>query len=66
VSFGMMPALAELVRSKTSRQTPRVLRITFPFEVIEANQRRRRILMRYGGFAVHDQIRSCAKRGVLT
>jgi hypothetical protein len=62
----MMPALAEPVRSKTSRQTPRVLRIAFPFEVMGANQSRRRILLRDGGFAAYDHFWSCAKKGGLT
>jgi hypothetical protein len=64
--FGMMPALAEPVRSRTNRQTPRVLRITFPFEVMGANQTRRRILLRYGGFVALDRKWASAKRGVLT
>jgi hypothetical protein len=66
LSFGMMPALAELVRSRTSRETPRDLRIAFPFEVMGANQSRRRILLRYGGFAAYDQIWSYETKGGLT
>jgi hypothetical protein len=62
----MIPALADPVRRRTSKQTPKLLRIAFPFEVIEANQSRRRILLRDGGFAVHDQKWSCAKKGGLT
>lgn len=64
--FGMIPALVVPVRSKISRETPRVLRITFPFEVMGANQSCRRILLRDGGFAVHDQIWSYAQKGGLT
>jgi hypothetical protein len=36
IQFGISPALAEPVRSKTSRETPKVLRIVFPFEVDES------------------------------
>ena len=64
--FGMTPALAEPVRSRKSRQIPRVLRIAFPFEVMEVNQSRRRILLRYGGFAALDKNLSAQRKGCLT
>ena len=36
VMFGISPALVVPVRSRTSRQTPKVLRIGFPFGVNES------------------------------
>jgi hypothetical protein len=33
--FGISPALIELVRSRTSRQIPKVLRIVFSFNEID-------------------------------
>ena len=66
MSLGMRPALAGMVRSRISRETPKVLRIVFPFEVMETNQCRRRILLRDGGFAAADKNLSPQGRACLT
>jgi hypothetical protein len=65
-SFGVRPAWAELVRSRISRQTPKVLCIAFPFVITGANQRRRRILLKDGGFVAADKNLSPQGRACLT
>ena len=62
----MRPAWAEPVRSRTNKQTPRVLRIAFPFEVMEVNHNRRRNPLWEGGFAVLDTNLSAQRKVCLT
>lgn len=64
--FGIMPALVEPVRSRTSRQTPRVLRITSPFEVNGSSSTSPPYPVEDGGFAALDGKPSSARKVGLT
>jgi hypothetical protein len=64
--FGISPALTELVRNRTSRQIPKVLRIFFPSKLMGLNQSNRRNPLRDGGFTTHDKKLSSQRKAYLT